>query len=314
MHHYITTLYHLGVREDVVHLWRDYIPQQALEHPFLMHGLLAHAALHLAYIRPARSSKYLQTCDKHQAIALRKFRSILSSPVDPKLADALFALAGTLSVSSMARSCARSETSTLDMDAITELFILTRGVKNVIHLSYEHIKSGPLAVMLETQGHPEGTDDHLPVTISSRFEAIRHMLGAYGMDDEALRHCQFALTELQKIYNNIAYISVTANIEVGDVSRWQVLVPMGYIKLIQARSPPALIILAYYAATITTIRTAWYTQTWAECALRGIGEVLDGEMLEWMRWPTQQIQDRLCELGVRSPSEESNYLTPLVDV
>lgn len=303
MYHYTTTVYRLGVRENVVHLWHDYIPQQALEHPFLMHGLLALSALHLAYFRPHRSSEYLQTCDKHQDIALRKFREILSSPPDPELADPAFALAATLSVSSMARSCARADTAAVDLDAVIELFILTRGVRDVIQLSHKRTRAGPMVVMLEGRPYPKDTEVHLPLSVSSCFDSIRHMLFIYELDPEALQHCQSALTELQKLYNNIAYIAPTHNIEIGDLSRWQVIVSMDYIRLVQARNPPALVILAHYAAAMTAIRTAWYTQNWAEYALHGISEALDDSMQHWIRWPMEQVHARLSELGVRSLEE-----------
>lgn len=299
MHHYTTTVYRLGVRENVVHLWRDYIPQQAVKHPFLLHGLLALAALHLAFLRPEESSQRLQICDKHQAIALEKFRSILSSPIDPTLVDALFALAATLSVSSMARTCTRADTTALDMDTVTELFMLTRGVKDMIHLSFEQIQAGPMAVLLQNQRYPEFAEASLAPSVSACFESIRQMMLSYGLDQSALQACQTALGELQKIYQNIAYISPTGDVELGDVSRWQVLVPIEYIRLIQARNPPALVILSYYAAAMTAIRTAWYTQNWAEFALSAIGQALDGTMQHWLAWPKEQVQDRLAVLGVR---------------
>ncbi|KAL9076009.1 MAG: hypothetical protein Q9157_003836 [Trypethelium eluteriae] len=266
-----------------------------------MHGLLALAALHVAYLRPVDSFKYLQSCDKHQAIALQRFRSILSSPIDPQLADALFALSATISLSSMARSCAAKETATMDMDAVAELFMLTKGIKNVIHLSYEQIKQGPLAEMLDQQAFAEGRNGHLPLSVLSRFAAIRSMMTTYGLDREALEHCQSALTELEEIYKYIAYFSPTVNIEIGGVSRWQVAVSMGYVRLIQALNPPALVILAYYAAAITAIRTAWYTQNWAEYVLRGASQALNGDMQHWLQWPMLQMQERMSELGVQSP-------------
>lgn len=115
-------------------------------------------------------------------------------------------------------------------------------------------------------------------------------------------HCQTALTELGRIYKSIATIAKTSYIDIGDVSRWQVFVSMGYIRLLRARSAPALVILAYYAAAMTAIRTAWYTQNWAEYAIRGIHKELPPTMHEWIQWPLQQVQDQLGELGVRSPN------------
>ena len=301
MYHYIRVLYQLGARERVVHLWRDYIPQQALKHPFLMHGLLAFTALHLAYINPESSFKYLQVCDKHQAIALQKYRSILSSPraVDPELADALFALSATLSLSSMARSCALSEQAAMDMGAVAELFVMTKGIANVIQLSREQIRQNPMAIMLEPQICPEGMKIDLQDTIAIRFEGIRTMLGTCDtLGSSALEDCRSALTELEETYKTIAYFESTA-LEFGAVSRWQVMISMGYVQLVRARSPPALIILAFYAAAITAIRNAWYTQNWAEYVLHGISLALDEDMQHWLHWPMQQLLDRMGEIGVR---------------
>ncbi|KAI9694679.1 MAG: hypothetical protein M1822_000295 [Bathelium mastoideum] len=268
-----------------------------------MHGLLALAALHVAYLRPVDSCKYLQSCDKHQAIALQKFRSILSSPVDPQLADALFALSATLSLSSMARSCTPNETATMGINAVVELFILTKGIRDVIQLSYEQIKQGPMAEMLDRQAFAEGKSGHLPFSVQSRFGAIREMLSTYGLDPEALEHCQSALTELEEIYKYIAYFSQEVNIETGGISRWQVSVSMGYVKLMQSLNPPALVILAYYAAALTAVRTAWYTHNWAEYALHGISEALNDNMQHWLHWPMLQIEERMSELGVQSPGQ-----------
>lgn len=307
MHHYTTVLSALGVREKVAHLWRYYIPQQALNHKFLLHGLLAFAALHLAYLNPDSSNKYIRLCDKHQGVAVERFRSILSSPFDPELADALFALSAILSISSMGRSCALSETTSMDMDDVSELFNLTKGIANMIQLARERIEQGPLAEMLEKSTYPPGIKVNLPIRVESRFEALRYMLGTYGLDQEALEHCQNALTELEDIYKIIVYFSSRTDIEINVVSQWQVRVSMGYVRLIQDRSPPALVILAYYAASVTAIRSAWYTQNWAELTLRGITELLEENMQQWLQWPMQQLQDTMSELGVQSPPIESSW-------
>ena len=86
------------MRPGVRHLWMQYVPQQARQHAFLMHGILALSALHLAYLSNYQETKYLQLCDKHQSIALKRFREILSGEIDPSVSDALFALSATISV------------------------------------------------------------------------------------------------------------------------------------------------------------------------------------------------------------------------
>jgi hypothetical protein len=269
-----------------------------------MHGILALAALHLAYLQPSSSARQLHTCDKHQAIALEQFRSILSSPIDPQLADARFALAAILAVSSMARSCAGTDCVALGVNTIAEHFILTRGVRDMIQLSAEHIRTGPLAELLHVRRCSEPSEISLPPNVSAQFEAVQRMLVSYGLDSNALHHCQAALLELRGIYQNAAHILRNGNVELGDISRWQVLVSMEYITLVQAHNPPALVILAHYAAAMTAVHTAWYTQVWAERVLRGVGHALDRSMQNWMRWPTEQVKDRLSVLRHESIERE----------
>ena len=59
MHHYDrdTLLQPLGIREDCQHLWRENIPREAIKHSFLMHGILALSALHIAHTRPEEADK-----------------------------------------------------------------------------------------------------------------------------------------------------------------------------------------------------------------------------------------------------------------
>jgi hypothetical protein len=85
--------------------------------------------------------------------------------------------------------------------------------------------------MLENYTHPPGTQVLLPIHIQSQFEALKHMLPTQMLDQEALGHCQKALTELEEIYKNIVYFSQTSNIDMGHVSQWQAKVTMGYVLL-----------------------------------------------------------------------------------
>lgn len=314
MYHYGTNTAcgQLGAREAILTLWRHYIPKQALTHVFLMHGLLALAALHLAYLNPKAQVRYLQLCDKHQSVALQQFRTVLSSDISPELADALFALSAVISISSMARSCVVDGTTSVDADAIAEVFFLTRGVADVIRVHYEHIRAGPMGKMFENQHYPEGTEVVLPPLVARQFERIREMLSTYGLDPGALEHCQKALSDLEDVYQNILYFGSTTQLETGQVFRWKVMVPTGYIRLVQARNPPALIIMAYYAAALTAIRTAWYTENFAEYALRGISLELDAAMQHFLTWPKQQLEERMAILGAQPAKFESSTPNPLI--
>ncbi|CAG8136927.1 unnamed protein product [Penicillium nalgiovense] len=64
-------------RTDTV--WRHAVPEEALSNPFLMHGILALSALHLARTSPekTRRAAYLKQAMAHQNQALELFRDLL---------------------------------------------------------------------------------------------------------------------------------------------------------------------------------------------------------------------------------------------
>ena len=273
-----------------------------------MHGLLALSALHLAYLNQYKSAQYLQLCDKHQTIAVKEFRVLLSIEVNPESADALLALASTISISSMARSCAAAEASegakATSMDNVAELLFLTRGVRDIVEVTYDYVRPGPMGELFDAHRMPEGTGITIPQEVLDQFTAVRQMLATWGLDPEALTHCQSALTDLVEIYENIVYWGSIGNVETGQVWRWKTMVTTGYVRLVQARCQPALIIFAYYAAATTAVRTAWYTQHWGEYAVRGVSFELDADMLLWIEWPRQQVEERMSALGLQLGKED----------
>lgn len=62
---------------DENQIWRDALPRIALQTSYLMHGILALSALHIAYSHPGDRNRYLQAFDRHQSVALASFREAL---------------------------------------------------------------------------------------------------------------------------------------------------------------------------------------------------------------------------------------------
>lgn len=86
--------------------WKETVPMMAMDHPYLMHGLLATSAMHLVYLRPDEAQKCLCLCDQHQVIAIAQFRKQLGG-VNSHNAAAVFALAALLSAAPLARMLPR---------------------------------------------------------------------------------------------------------------------------------------------------------------------------------------------------------------
>lgn len=307
MHHYHrdTFLQPLGIREDCQHLWRENIPREAIKHSFLMHGILALSALHIAHTRPSEADKYLRSCDKHQTKALEMFRTVLCTDITPEISTALFALSSTISILSMGRSCADAmlmpEPRCVSMEQVAELFLLTRGVRDLIHTCMDWVSAGPLGPMLDGNNVPDQHDVQLPVAVQKHFINLQYMLEeCCGV--EYRPECERALRRLEDIYHNVLKASATGEVETGQIWQWMLLVPCEFVTMIRACFPPALILLANFAAVSLTVRKAWYTSDWGHYVLTGISIVLYGsDMYSYLDWPMEQARSNMVSVAINLP-------------
>lgn len=79
-HFVVSTCKTITSRAAIVYMWQHIVPKDAVSHPFLMHGLLAFSALHLASLHPQDTllrHHYAQLCQNHQAKAIPEFRQAL---------------------------------------------------------------------------------------------------------------------------------------------------------------------------------------------------------------------------------------------
>ena len=65
---------------------------------YLMHGILALAALHRACLYPAQKEKYIKASAFHQAAGLKEFRELITSPIDPSNWQPVFCFASMIMV------------------------------------------------------------------------------------------------------------------------------------------------------------------------------------------------------------------------
>ncbi|KAF7190205.1 hypothetical protein HII31_08536 [Pseudocercospora fuligena] len=302
MHHYDrdTLFQPLGIREDFQHLWREYIPREAIKHPFLMHGILALSALHIAFEQPENADKYLRLCDKHQTKALELFRTVLMTDITPDVSTALFALSTTISILSTARSCADAammqEPQFIGMDQVAELFLLTRGIRDLILTCMDWVSAGPLGPMLQGDDLSGRCDTELPSPVQRQFIILEHMLEECCPPEYRL-DCEHALRSLEDIYRDISYVARAKDIETQHIWRWMLLAPPDPVRMVTACFPPALIILAHFAAVSLTAQKSWYTRDWGHYVLTGISMTLLGsEMHMYLDWPMEQARTQMAVL------------------
>lgn len=70
-------------------------------------------------------------------------------------------------------------------------------------------------------------------------------------------------------------------------------VPQEFINCIRTCQLPALVMLADFAASATSIEHIWYAEEWGNYCLKGIEMALGEENAKlWLTWPKEQAKDR----------------------
>lgn len=78
-HHYVNSTSWSIAHSNTEHMWQATVLELASQHPFLLHGILAVAALHLAHNQLANNDLVIRA-SHHQSIAMPLFRTAISNP------------------------------------------------------------------------------------------------------------------------------------------------------------------------------------------------------------------------------------------
>ncbi|OKL62286.1 hypothetical protein UA08_02497 [Talaromyces atroroseus] len=175
LHHFTAnTCPSLTSSPDVQHLWATTVVQMALQHRFLLHGVLALSALQGAYTaRPEdinNSRQLVEYATRHQAISLSLYQHALANPT-PGQHDALFVLSVVIFM--LAIATLRDEnpqTGAGDINLDFKWIRLARGILVVSQDHFEEIVRGPLSVLMKDNIplHPEqGEEEALPYDLQN---------------------------------------------------------------------------------------------------------------------------------------------------
>ena len=294
MHHYSqhTCPMTFGSDRTLRHLWQEHVPLEASRHPFLMHGLLAFTALHLALSLPAQATKYAGLCDEHEAKALAPYRHALKG-IKKDGSNALFAFSSILCMSSMGKANLRalqpSGPDYITLNDICELLYLTRGVREIKETSSEALFRGPFWVMLLGNGFHAEESVVLSHELQQVLRGLECMVHESCVDLEQLRLCTEALRLLRRMYKVAVFFQSRGELQLSHVWCWAAELSGGFIKLLHAEFPPALVITAHFTVAAHLVREIWFVSSWGRLALNGICAALNGRLSNYTAWAVEQI-------------------------
>ncbi|KAJ5969920.1 hypothetical protein N7501_006168 [Penicillium viridicatum] len=283
-----TTYQALSRNERTDPIWRTIVPEEALSHPFLMHGILALSSLHLARTgpEPTRRGSYLNRAVAHQNQALALFREMLGD-VNESNAKAMFAFAGIVVIYTFAFPHTPGAQDPWDcVDDLYQVLVLTRGVQQVIRAPRNFTSFlmdssfGPILHVEETQGPmPQDT-----IAMLRQLREANKVCGARDPNHE-LQVYEESIANLEEMLS-WCYGGMRANTIAG---RWAIRLNPRFMELLRERDPLALVMLAHYGVLLKYLKHRWCFDEWCVRVSKAVWAILDHQWRPLIHWAMKEI-------------------------
>jgi len=277
--HYIEyTCVTIATNAETERIWKVIVPELAYEHPFLMHGILACSAQHLAYLNPAQKLELTIRACSNQDKGMPLFRFAIENPRKENC-HAILAFSHLPVIYSFASDRQQDSMLLVDNDGVDILpswLHFLRGGCSMLCTVWDDIKAGPVQALAAAWDEPMRIEEDL------RTPLLESLLSLF---DE--RTCGDAWPEeVRKVYHDAAIElgrafscmeALKESCTTWDVLRiWPLELSIDYMALLRKRCPGALILLAHYCVILNKMQSNWYCEGQASRLMSTILSHLDG--------------------------------------
>ncbi|KAL3472568.1 hypothetical protein BJX99DRAFT_213075 [Aspergillus californicus] len=295
MHHFTTVVSKtLASRKAVQDVWGIALPREAYSCEYLMHGLLALSASHLATLNSGRVADYTNLSASHLHRALCLYRQVLAN-ISITNCVPIFALSSLLVIHVCAQPVLDKSRPTVEK--LMKLFNMCRGVGTILAPYDVHVLQSSLSSLLHDDYNFFNTlqrskDIHPTNPQASHVARLRDLIKRQMLDDTEESVYFHALSQLEASFDFIQ--AANKPLEWGMAFVWPVILKQEFLNLLGRLRPVPLVILSYYCMLLCQFNDLWFLDGWAKALLTEIGDTLTSELQVWIDWPRE-----VC--GLRRP-------------
>ena len=271
-------------------IWQITVPQIGFTSEFVMRGILAIAALHLARLRPSRKEFYMAKGNLHHQLGLRMATSMLPS-ISEENCSPLTVFSGLAAIFAMASPRTPEDFLLVNDNGLADWMILMRGMSSIIDSSKPALHTGALSQMFQS-GHRRFTvRSNEPFKLGSdhdnQVQALQQRIMDSCRDPRQAEAYLGALSELRKSFT-VLYTYIDTY-EATDAFIWVFKIPEAYLELLKEKDQDALCIFAFFCVVMHQLSALWWAQGWSTHLMNQIYRLMDEEHRWWVQWPIDQI-------------------------
>lgn len=289
MHKFSTETYKSLSNDPSDHdVWQMEIPRKALEHDFLLSGILAVAALHTAAsIEGSAALSYIDTALEYHNVASAPYRLALDN-LTPLNCDAVFAhsiITTVIGISLPRLTATRDESSNM-MENIVVVFELLQGVKKIIWISkpwlHTRLFTSRHEFWKDNLSEPEPEAD----AALAKLTTLNDKMAA--LDPEQHRINRDAIMLLRRCYSRHAIAR-----DAASVLTWLAAVDKDFVDRLRRRQPFPLLVLMHWAVLLGGLDgQMWWAKDSGKALITELSAALqhDAFQLEGTHlWPREKM-------------------------
>ncbi|KAJ5989092.1 hypothetical protein N7481_004302 [Penicillium waksmanii] len=291
MHKFATDSYEslCGDRSDA-HAWRYSIPQKAYSHDYLLHGMLAFAALHIAATSSDsnKALKYLDTAVEYSSLSFGSFQKAISQ-LTPQTCESIFACSAIVMVISIALpflSAKHRDEKLLMLGTMTTAWELHQGGRRISHISEPWLHD---SIFSNYDFWKMQTGDLDPETNAalSQLDELNYLIAESHTEIWDSNHETIELLRL--CFSKFAHSPHPA-----AILGWLAYVQKAFVDQLRSRKPLQLLIFMHWGVLLNELG---YQFWWARGSGKALVAEISGELgslsedTRWapaMEWPQRQ--------------------------
>ena len=278
--HWFTTTVHIVnpiSNPSSLHICQPVILNEVMQHNFLLHGLLALSALHLADSHPD-PQKYTRIATAHHTQELALYHSIPSNINEANYSASIaFSSITIMFAFGLSRPQSSKAVGIELVNDIAQIFLLAKGRHKVVRIADDLECRAGSNIFLS---HNLNTNSP-----SADTEAAFDRLHALNQGHDTALYT-LAISSLKSVFETLAE---EGNDNPHAALEWANTLPEEFVSLIRKWHGLALVIVAHYCVVLNTALQVWWLRGWGRGLFGVIWRSLDPNHRDALRWARLQV-------------------------
>lgn len=273
----------LARNEETRKVWEILVLQEALQAPFLMHGILGLSALHLSHLRADNNqAKWLSIAMSHKNVAISMFSEQLLN-IDKSNVKAMMSFASLVVAFGLGSALTSGAPEGPSLNSLIEIFTLSRGVQAVVSAEPEFLRKSNFAPLFDVSPPQVSWPDHV-LAAFDRLEKLNVQCG------QQFAHHNTAVYERVINYlRELAAFTLQQPTSMTLTSGFAIRAPEVYLNDLTNRQLYSLVVLAHYCGFLHMARENWCVRSWGRVVLGEIQHLLPPDWQHHIEWPVKQV-------------------------